>query len=249
MRAGRIGGWGINACALRFGFVAARVVGVDACRSGWVGVVLDQRSVSGCFGATIAEVVVAAESGGEVGVVGIDIPIGLPDCGERRADVLACRLVGRRRSSVFMTPVRSAVECVDHASAVRVNRGATGKGVSIQAFSLRARILEVDAWVRQAARKVVEVHPEVSFAVMAGAALPHGKAVWAGFEHRLKLLDAAGITLAGNVGEVGGPARVDDVLDAAAAAWTARRFAAGDARSMPDPPEMFSDGLPCAIWV
>jgi predicted RNase H-like nuclease len=45
-----------------------------------------------------------------------------------------------------------------------------------------------------------------------------------------------------------GKAGVDDVLDAAIAAWTARRVASGQARAVPDPPERFSDGLPCAIW-
>lgn len=41
----------------------------------------------------------------------------------------------------------------------------------------------------------------------------------------------------------------DDLLDACAAVWTARRVAAGLARAMPDPPEVFSDGVPAAIWV
>jgi predicted RNase H-like nuclease len=41
---------------------------------------------------------------------------------------------------------------------------------------------------------------------------------------------------------------VDDVLDAAIAAWTARRVARNEAQAMPDPPEVFSDGIPSAIW-
>ena len=40
----------------------------------------------------------------------------------------------------------------------------------------------------------------------------------------------------------------DDVVDAAAAAWSARRIARGAARSMPDPPERSSDGRPVAVW-
>jgi len=51
-----------------------------------------------------------------------------------------------------------------------------------------------------------------------------------------------------NWGEVGAEVAVDDILDAAVAAWTARRVARGQALSMPDPPEIFSDGLLCAIW-
>jgi len=41
----------------------------------------------------------------------------------------------------------------------------------------------------------------------------------------------------------------DDLLDACAVAWTAARYAAGTAYSLPDPPEVFSDGIPASIWV
>ncbi|WP_414635622.1 DUF429 domain-containing protein [Actinophytocola sp.] len=65
---------------------------------------------------------------------------------------------------------------------------------------------------------------------------------------RHRLLATAGIALDSDLGDTGGPAGVDDVLDAAVCAWTARRVANGQARSSPDPPQVFSDGLPCAIW-
>ena len=41
----------------------------------------------------------------------------------------------------------------------------------------------------------------------------------------------------------------DDVLDACAVAWTAARRAAGLSRSLPDPPEVFSDVVRSAIHV
>jgi predicted RNase H-like nuclease len=44
-------------------------------------------------------------------------------------------------------------------------------------------------------------------------------------------------------------AAVDDVLDAAVVAWSGRRVLSGQADSLPDPPEVFSDGWPSAIWV
>ena len=37
--------------------------------------------------------------------------------------------------------------------------------------------------------------------------------------------------------------------DACAVAWTAARRVSGRSRSLPDPPEVFSDGIPAAIWV
>jgi Protein of unknown function (DUF429) len=48
---------------------------------------------------------------------------------------------------------------------------AHGEGISRQAFALQAKILQVDAWVRQTQHRVVEVHREASFAQLAGAAL------------------------------------------------------------------------------
>jgi predicted RNase H-like nuclease len=43
-------------------------------------------------------------------------------------------------------------------------------------------------------------------------------------------------------------AGVDDVLDAAAAFWTARRYAEGSAACHPETPEQFDDGPAAAIW-
>ena len=44
------------------------------------------------------------------------------------------------------------------------------------------------------------------------------------------------------------PPWVDDVLDAAACAWTAARYERGLARSPPDLPEVGDDGRAVAIW-
>jgi predicted RNase H-like nuclease len=178
----------------------------------------------------------------------IDMPIGLPDAGSRRADKLARAAVGPRRSSVFLTPVRAALESADHPTATAVNQKVTGAGVSAQAFALRRKLLEVDAWVRHARIKVVEVHPEVSFAALAGRPLPESKRTWTGVIGRRRLLADAGIVLEDDLGPAGSAAAVDDVLDAAIAAWTARRVARNEAQPLPDPPEVFSDGIPSAIW-
>jgi predicted RNase H-like nuclease len=227
---------------------AERVLGVDACKTGWVGIALGDHGLVPYFAAHIDELLTAADNDGPIQVVGIDMPIGLPDSGVRQADLLARLEIGVRRSSVFMTPVRAALHADTHARAVEINRRVTGHGISIQAFALKSRLLEVDAWVRQAPHRVVEVHPEVSFARLAGRHLRSAKSTWAGAETRRQLLAAAGIHLTGDLGVTGAAAKVDDILDAAAAAWTARRVLRGQARSLPDPPQTFSDGLPSAIW-
>lgn len=223
----------------------SRVVGVDGCRRGWVGLSGDGH---GYFGRTIAELVASAELDGPVAVVGIDIPIGLPVAGPRRADVLARAVVGRRASSVFPTPAREALAAPTHAEATAISVRATGRGLSQQAFALRAKILEVDAWSRTVAQPVIEVHPEVSFATMAGRPLRHPKSTWAGAEERRRVLGDAGVDLPGPLGLAGEMAGPDDVLDALAVAWTAARYRDGRAASFPSDPEDLGDGHAAAIW-
>lgn len=232
--------------------LAERVLGVDACKSGWVGVVLAGDTTTAYTAAHIDELVAAARADGQVQVVAIDMPIGLPDARSRRADQLARSAVGPQWRSVFMTPVRAALEAADHAGATAVNKNATGAGVSAQAFALRHKLFEVDDWFRgaelQGGVRVVGVHPEVSFATLALRPLPESKRTWAGAIRRRCLLAEAGIILDDDLGRAGSAAAVDDVLDAAVAAWTARRVARNEAQPLPDPPELFSDGLPSAIW-
>ena len=221
-----------------------RVIGVDACKRGWVGITSDLR---GYFGRTIDELMARSDEDGPVAVAAIDIPIGLPTSGPRRADALARGLVGRRASSVFSTPVRAALAATTHAEATAVSVAATGKGISQQAYALRTKILEVDTWARTA--RCIEAHPEVCFAAMAGRPLRHAKSTWAGSEERRQLLSRSGFVLPTELGVAGEVAGTDDVLDAAAACWTAVRYAAGEARFYPAPPEDFGDGHAAAIWV
>jgi predicted RNase H-like nuclease len=227
----------------------ARVLGVDACPGGWVGVVLADGSPTAHVARRFADVVALASADGPVTVVGVDIPIGLPGTGRRAADVLAKAAVGPLRSSVFLTPVRAALLAPDHATAVVLNRQLAGEGTSVQAYGLRHRVLEVEAYAAGAPHLVLEVHPEVVFAHLHGGPLTVRKKTWAGAALRHRLLADQGVVLHGDLGLAGLDAAVDDVLDAAAVAWTARRAAAGVARSLPDPPEDLGDGTTAAIWV
>jgi predicted RNase H-like nuclease len=222
------------------------VLGVDACKDGWVGLVLDDGPVPrAVFAATIAELVEAA---GSVEVVGIDIPIGLPVRFPRKADELAYLKVGPRRSSVFMTPPRAALEAITHADATRLAVELSGKGISRQAYALAPKILQVDRWLDEAGVRVVEVHPEVSFTCLAGSHLADAKTTWAGAATRRRVLADGGIVLEGDLGLSRRRVAADDVLDAAAAAWTARRVAMGMAESLPSPPEIVDRGRVAAIW-
>ena len=149
---------------------------------------------------------------------------------------------------MFPTAVRAALLAPTHAEATAINLAATGKGISQQTYGLRMKILQVDGWVASSGLDVIEVHPELSFATLAGHPLAHPKSTWAGFAERRRILSAGGIELPHDIDVAGENAAVDDVLDAAAALWTGLRFADGRAVSYPSVPERFADGTTAAIW-
>jgi predicted RNase H-like nuclease len=73
------------------------------------------------------------------------------------------------------------------------------------------------------------------------------KSTWVGIALRRHLMERKGIEVPLDIGQAG-EAGVSDVLDAAAAAWSADRVARGIARSLPDDPEAGQDGHTPAIW-
>ena len=162
---------------------------------------------------------------------GEPIPIDPPGLGVRQTDAGARAFVGgSRASSVFPTPPRAALEARTFAEANEIARTITGKGISQQAFALGKKILEVHA-LAEVDERVIEMHPEVSFRELAGQPLLESKHTTDGLARRRDLLAAAGIVLPG---AVPGVPEVD-LLDAAAGAWTAARYA--DRRAHAFPPE------------
>ena len=229
--------------------ITVPVLGVDACKAGWVGAILEPGAPRPriAVAQTIDALVETVRQSLGIQVVGIDIPIGLPDNSTRQADALARKALTGKASSVFTTLTRAAYAAQSRVEADTANRALSGQGVGAQAFALRPKILEVDTWVRSRPTVLVlEVHPELSFATMAGAPLLTGKKTDQGRRERLDALTAAGLASPSVL--VGPGYGADDVLDACAAAWTAARRAAGLAVPFPDPPEVFSDGIPAAIW-
>ena len=210
-----------------------RVCGVDGYPDGWVVV------TTGLSPATDVDIsvvpgfdhIVALVKGGLVQHVAVDMPIGL-DRGQVRAADQECRkLLGRRRSSMFTSPPEVSINAETHAEATASATADTGKGLSMQSFRLFPRILEVrTAMTPELQPAISEVHPETSFAVLAGEPLAHGKKDLAGVVERLDLLEphfpeVRRQLLAAALPKVA----IDDVLDAYAAAWSARRMASGDA--------------------
>ena len=219
------------------------MLGLDAAGNhGWLGVVIDDGGFRGARLGSVKAIIDWAEP---VETIGIDIPIGHVAGGLRRADVEARRFIGPRGSSVFPAPPEEvfAANSFEEANGLLAAMGAPR--MSKQAWNL---VPKMDEAARVAAfdRRVHEVHPEVSFCELAGQCLAWSKKSWNGLLLRRRLLAEAGIELPDLITEAPG-AVADDVVDAAVAAWSARRIAAGLARPFPDPPQE-TDGRTVAIW-
>ncbi len=201
-----------------------QVAGVDGCPKGWIAIVLeDGRFASAELASTFAELLPHLT---DAQVIAVDIPIGLPEGPEpRKADVEARGLLGSRRSSVFTTPPRVVLESRSYREANRLSKQRFGPGISAQSHALRPKIFQVDACASNDDR-IYEVHPEVSFAAMNGEPLAHPKKVWNGLATRLHLLAEHGIVVPGDI-QTAGTIPADDVIDAAAAAWSAMRIIEG----------------------
>ncbi|WP_267244811.1 DUF429 domain-containing protein [Streptomyces sp. PR69] len=227
-----------------------RVLGVDACRDGWVAVELCDGRFSGALVSGGLRSLLSGAAARGVAAVGVDMPLGLVESGWRRADAEAAALLGGLRSSVFRVPPRAVWQEDGYEAAGRLCRELTGAGLSRQTWALAVRLREANACRDSAegGERLFEVHPEVSFWALAGKTpLGRRKKSWEGQMTRRSLLEAAGVALPDALGEAG---RVppDDVLDAAAAAWSAHRIAQGAACPLPDPPESDRHGRPIAIW-
>lgn len=207
--------------------MAELVAGVDGTRNGWVAVVL----AGGRFlEARLLEGVESAfEELADMARISIDVPIGF---GPREADSLARALVGG--SSVFAIPERVRFDAPF----------GEGGGISAQAHALGDRIRHVTDLAARDSR-FREAHPELCFTAMNDMRrLRYRKKSAGGAFERLGLLRKHGLNIDPGALGAAATAPLDDLLDAAACAWTAAR---AGAVSVPDPPET-REGLSIAIW-
>jgi len=201
-----------------------RVAGVDIAGGGWAVVVLEGDKVVEAYRCERF----AQALRNDVEVIAVDVPIGIPESGSRPADNAARRFVGKRGSSVFPTPVRAVLETPTYEKAREQAVELTGKSLAKQTYSLAPYIMEVDEYAHDDAR-VIAVHPEVSFFELGHRPLPPKRRA-DGWAERRRLLEEAGIDVPATAQRI----REPDLLDATIAAWTARRYALGQALPLPD---------------
>ncbi|MDQ6648535.1 MAG: DUF429 domain-containing protein [Actinomycetota bacterium] len=220
-----------------------RVLGVDGCPGGWVAALVDTAAgtVRWHLAPDAAAVLGLADREGAA-ATGVDIPIGLATGSVRAADTAVRAALSPRGSSVFNAPVRSVLPARTYAEACALSRAACGKAISLQTWNITAKIAEWDAVITPALqRRVVEVHPELSFRAMTGRVLAAKKTA-AGRAGRLEALACWLAGVSELVATRPRPARPDDALDALAAAWSALRWARGEAGVLPVVPQLDERG-------
>lgn len=226
------------------------VLGVDGCPEGWFAVRLEGNDWQVAVYPNIAELWANER---ECELILIDIPIGLPNNEQprRNCDGEARRLLGRpRSSSVFSPPGRAALYAGMYQEASEANREEIGVGLSRQTWAILPKIREVDEFLtaNTPARCIVrECHPELCFWGLSGLAFGERKAVAQskktdqGREDRraiLRAIDPIADCIFNYAREQYRRSAVadDDIIDAIAAAFTARRGPGGLA-TLPSLPE------------
>jgi predicted RNase H-like nuclease len=225
------------------------LAGVDGCPAGWIAVVenSETQSIVAQVFKNFAQLAAALDAA----VIAIDIPIGLTECGARDCDVRARKHLGPKRgTSVFPAPIRPALHASSYKEAKATSRAVQNKGISKQAWAIYRKVRQIDDALRGSSdlrARVFEVHPEVTFSAWSGAPIIPPKRTAAGHAIRRVLIEDSFGPLAFESARASVARREaanDDIADAFAALWTARRIVTGNARSLPDTPPFDSSGLP-----
>ncbi|GGG02057.1 hypothetical protein GCM10007304_15030 [Rhodococcoides trifolii] len=201
--------------------------GVDGARGAWIVAITDGATLRLHAAQTVSDVL---DVTAECVAVGVDMPLEMPDTGYRPCELEAKVLLGPARSSIFHTPVRAVLDTETYVEACAVSRAITGKAISKQSWYL---LPSIRAWIAADVdrTRIVEVHPETTFRVI-GDGVTASKKTAQGAGQRIKALSAflPPRTLVDAMATIPPGPAMDDVLDAIAAAWSATRFADGEAR-------------------
>lgn len=234
--------------------------GADGCQDGWL-VVLWHPTTCTLRCRTVPDVAALLDLSESPALLGVDMVIGCPDqaqSGGRRCDQMARQLLGHPRgASVFSPPAYEALQAPTYEDAQRRNRASApnAPGLSKQTFFLMPKMRALaERMTPTLQKRVREVHPELAFYAMNGdTPVEASKHSDDGRNTRATLLEADGFSdvRAAMDAFTGSGVGADDVLDAHAACWTARRIWNGTAERCPphnEPAPRNERGLRMEIW-
>ena len=213
------------------------IAGVDGCKDKWIAVVdLGNGQTEIRNPCTFLELY----EDRNLDLVVIDVPIGLPDKGYRRADLEAKHLLKHRHVCVFPAPTRLILDCDSREEACERCIEVGDKRVNVFQWAIRPKVRDIDLVLRKHEKvqeRIREGHPEVTFALMNQNKPMLSKKKPAGLDDRIKLLRSYFSDI-----RTGAP-HLEDVLDAYALLWTAKKIQLGSERRFPELPEHDAFGL------
>ncbi len=232
------------------------VIGVDGCPGGWLAAVASPRPGHfKCFLYPSVQSLWSAHKNSAM--ILIDMPIGLAQSSNplRECDKQARTILNKRRSSIFYPPIREVVDLQNYTHANQLSKDLTGKGLSIQSWNIRPKIIELDTFLCRnpvAADIFRESHPELCFTTLNDMnPLRYSKKEHLGINERLEILrryyPGADSFLADCSQRFRRcEARLDDIIDALCLAV---RAASGiPLKKIPPDLPHSSEDMPMVIW-
>ncbi len=217
------------------------IIGIDGCKAGWFSVWQDyeERIQSSIFKSLVD--LKKFFSHEDYLIIGIDMPVILGDEIPRKADQLARKMLAKKASSIFTAPTPHMLQQDSYENASLVSKRQFGKSISLQSWYLFPKIKDVQTIIDHKNIKIYEIHPELSFRAMNNEAVVlESKKSAQGFDIRKTLLDQyfprfnfetlRNQYLKKEVVD-------DDILDAIAVLWSAKRIQANKASFIPKIPE------------
>jgi predicted RNase H-like nuclease len=233
-----------------------RIAGVDGCPGGWLCIVLETDT--GTFRVSLFRLATELLAHDPfIQVMAIDMPIGLASNGRRRCDELARNLLGNRQVCVQNAPIRPALYAPSRLAASAVTQAMVNRQVGSNEWALYPKIINLDLAITPLHQRwCFEIHPEVSFyGWNNGVPIQDEKDSDLGRQAREALIDAAWpnarMDLLGSVQQQGINREhysLDDLNDAFAAVWTARKILQGQAQRIPEAQEIDARGLRMEMW-
>ncbi len=215
------------------------IAGIDGCKNGWVvfkAELSDGNEARICNTTVecVSEVADLFNRRPSFDCAAIDIPIGLINRA-RECDLEARKLLRKpRSSSVFPAPCREALLGKSYAEASHINQRMTTKRLTQQSWGIIPKIKEVDDFLKNSAQAgLFEVHPELCFWQMNNRKpMIYRKKKPEGHEERRKLISWSFPNIDEHLRARPSGVAIDDLLDAAAAAWTAIRYIRKEVQSV-----------------
>jgi len=217
------------------------IIGIDGCKSGWFSVWENQdKSIHSSVFSNLNELKNFFKNESQL-IVGIDMPVILSEVIPRQADQLARKLLSKKASSVFTAPTPEMLDQPNYEKASLVSKKHFGKSMSLQSWYLFPKIKDVQTMIHHEDMQIYEIHPELSFRAMNNEqVILESKKSPEGFAIRNSLLSMHFENFIFE--EIRRQyARKDvmdnDILDALAVLWSAKRIQSNQASFLPQSPE------------